>query len=93
VAEPVTQHEVDLVAEVMVPRLLSIAAVAEVLGCSPKTVRRRIAGGALRGVLEEGRLMVRGDELRDYIDGLQRPRNERPRRRRQPGDAYARLAA
>lgn len=84
---------VDLVAEVRVPVLVSIAQVAEILGRSPKTVRRRIAAGSLPAVIEHGQLMVRGDDLRGYIDGLQRPRNERPRRRRQGTEPYARLAS
>jgi excisionase family DNA binding protein len=63
----------DLVAALMVPRLLSIANAAQVLGCHPKTVRRRIADGSLPAVIEHGRQMVRGDELRSYIEGLDRP--------------------
>ena len=86
-------YEIDLIAEVRVPRLLSIAKVAEIVGRSPKTVRRRIDDGSLPAVVEHGQLMVRGDELRAYIDGLQRPRSERPRRRRQTTGPYARLAA
>src|SRR3954468_14741750 len=84
---------IDLIAEVRVPRLLSIATVAEIVGRSPRTVRRRIDDGSLPAVVEHGQLMVRGDDLRAYIDGLQRPRNERPRRRRYGTVPYARLAA
>ena len=83
---------IDLIAEVRVPRLLSIATVAEIVGRSPKTVRR-IDDGSLPAVVEHGQLMVRGDDLRAYIDGLQRPRNERSRRRRPGTEPYARLAA
>jgi Helix-turn-helix domain len=84
---------IDLIVEVRVPRLLSIATVAEIVGRSPKTVRRRIDDGSLPAVVEHGQLMVRGDDLRAYIDGLQSPRRERSRRRRQGAEPYARLAA
>lgn len=84
-------YEVDLIAEVRVPRLLSIAKVAEIVGRSPKTVRRRIDDGSLPAVVEHGQIMVRGDELRAYIDGLQRPRGEARRRRRLGAGSYARL--
>ena len=86
-------YEVDLIAEVRVPRLLSIATVAEIVGRSPKTVRRRIDDGSLPAVVEHGQLMVRGDDLRAYIDGLQRPGGQAPRRRRPAGSPYGRLAA
>ena len=89
----VSGYEVERIAEVRVPRLLSIAEVAEIVGRSPKTARRRISDGSLLAVVEHGQLMVRGDELRAYIDGLQRPRNGRPRLRRQTIEPYARLAA
>jgi hypothetical protein len=84
-------YEVDLIAEVCVPRLLSIAKVAEIVGRSPKTMRRRIDDGSLPAVVEHGQLMVHGDDLRAYIDGLQRPRGEAPRRRRRAASPYARL--
>jgi hypothetical protein len=60
----------DTVAALTVPALLSVATVARILDCSPQTVRRRIAAGELAAVTEHGRLMVRGDDLRAYIDGL-----------------------
>ena len=60
-------------AVVTVPALLSVARVAELLDCSPRTVRRRIADGTLPAVIEHGRLMVRGDELRAYVEALDRP--------------------
>jgi excisionase family DNA binding protein len=56
----------------MVPALLSVAHVAELLDCSPQTVRRRIADGSLPAVVDHGRVMVRGDDLRAYVDRLQR---------------------
>jgi hypothetical protein len=87
----VSAYEVDLIAEVRVPRLLSIAKVAEIVGRSPKTVRRRIDDGSLPAVVEHGQIMVRGDELRAYIDGLQRPRGEARRRGRRGASSYARL--
>jgi hypothetical protein len=64
-----------------VPALLSVARVAQMLDCSPRTVRRRIAEGALPAVIERERVMVRGDELRAYVDGLERPGATSPRRR------------
>lgn len=85
--------ELDLVVELRVPRLLDLVEAGAILGCSPRTVRRRIAKGLIPAVLEEGRLMVRGDELRAYIDSLTRPAGSTMRaRRRQPGSPYGRLA-
>lgn len=54
------------------PVLLSVARAGELLGCSVRTVRRRIADGSLPAVLEAERVMIRGDELRAYVDGLER---------------------
>ena len=54
-----------------VPALLTLASVADVLGCSTRTVRRRVDDGELRAVTEHGRTMVRGDDLRAYIDALE----------------------
>lgn len=51
-----------------VPRLLRVAKVAELLDCSPQTVRRRIADGSLPAVVERTRTMVRSDELREYLE-------------------------
>lgn len=56
-----------------IPMLMSVAKAAEALGCSPRTVRRRIADGSLPGVIEHGRVMVRADELHDHIERLDRP--------------------
>ena len=63
----------DRSAVVTVPALLSVATVAELLDCSPRTVRRRIAEHELPAVIEHGRVMVRGDELRAYVEALDRP--------------------
>ena len=63
----------DRSAVVTVPALLSVATVAELLDCSPRTVRRRIAERELPAVIDHGRLMVRGDELRAYVEALDRP--------------------
>jgi excisionase family DNA binding protein len=60
----------DITAAFTIPRLLSVARVAEVLGCSGPTVRRRITAGLLPAVTEGKQIKVRGDDLRDYIDGL-----------------------
>lgn len=62
----------DFPAALVVPQLLTIAQVGVVLGCSPDTVRRRIADGSLPGVVEHGRTKVRGDDLRAYVDALER---------------------
>jgi excisionase family DNA binding protein len=61
----------DVVAIATVPALLSIATVARILDCSPRTVRRRIAAGELPAVIDHGRVMIRADVLRAYIDGLE----------------------
>ena len=73
----------ERVAVTTVPLLFTLTGAAHVLGCSTRTVRRRIADGSLPAVLEHDRLMVRGDDLRDYVDGLTRPQGTpraRPRR-------------
>jgi excisionase family DNA binding protein len=74
--------EADVAAVVTVPALLSVATVARLLDCSPRTVRRRIAEDALPAVKEGDRVMIRGDELRSYVDGLGRVGAPRPRARR-----------
>jgi excisionase family DNA binding protein len=75
-------EELAPVAVLRVPALLSVATTARLLGCSPRTVRRRIAERSLPAVIEHGRIMVRGDELRDYIETLDRPGGGAVRRRR-----------
>ena len=80
----------DLPAVVTVPALLSVATVARVLDCSPRTVRRRIAERAIPAVLDHGgRVMIRGDELRAYVEGLERV-GDRPgrARTRQPATSF-----
>jgi excisionase family DNA binding protein len=62
----------DTPAVVAVPTLLSVSTVARILDCSPQTVRRRIAARDLPAVRDHGRLMVRGDDLRAYVDGMER---------------------
>lgn len=74
-------HELDVRAVVLVPVLLSVATVGRILDCSPRTVRRRIAAGELPAVIERDRTMVRGDELRAYIDQLERVGGPPPRHR------------
>ena len=69
-------------AVVTVPALLSVSTVAELLDCSPRTVRRRIETRVLPAVIEHGRLMVRGDELCTYIEALGRPGTPGRRRTR-----------
>jgi excisionase family DNA binding protein len=80
-------RELDDSLAAAVPVLLSVSSVSRILGCSPRTVRRRIASGELPAVIEHGRKKVRGDELRAYIDHLERvrarpsrPPSARPRR-------------
>jgi excisionase family DNA binding protein len=62
----------EVTAVVTVPALLSVATTARLLDCSTRTVRRRIADGELSAVHDHGRTMIRGDELRAYVDGLDR---------------------
>jgi hypothetical protein len=84
VGEPgtaVPPRALDTTAVLNVPALLSVATTAQILHCSPRTIRRRIASGALPAVIEHGRTMVRGDELRAYIDQLERVGRSPPRRR------------
>jgi excisionase family DNA binding protein len=73
--------ELERAAVVTVPVLLSIVHVAQLLDCSSRTVRRRVDEGSLPAVVDHGRLMVRGDDLRAYIDALERA-GRRPSRRR-----------
>jgi excisionase family DNA binding protein len=77
-----TDAEFERVAVLQVPALLSVATTARLLDCSPRTVRRRIAERSLPAVVDHGRVMVRADELREYIDALDRPGGVSARRRR-----------
>jgi excisionase family DNA binding protein len=71
------------------PALLTVAAAAKMLGCSTKTVRRRIDEGELAGVVEHGagrpRTMLRSEDVRGYVESLDRRGAPRPRARRAPG--------
>jgi hypothetical protein len=71
-AAEVTDPPPDTVAALYVTAVLSVANTGRMLDCSPRTVRRRIAEGVLPAVIENGRTMVRADELRAYIDSLER---------------------
>lgn len=71
----------DTPAVVTVPALLSIATVARLLDCSPRTVRRRIDASELVAHTDHGRLVVRGDDLRAYVDALERVGRSPGRRR------------
>jgi excisionase family DNA binding protein len=62
-------------------RLLTVGETAEYLRVSPRTVRRRIASRSLPAVIEHDRTMIRGDDLRDYIERLDRVGAARPRPR------------
>lgn len=75
-------HELEPAAVLRVPALLSVATTARLLDCSARTVRRRIEDGSLKAVDEHGRTMIRGDDLREYIEGLARV-GRVPSRRRQ----------
>jgi len=75
-------HELEPAAVLRVPALLSVATTARLLDCSPRTVRRRIAEGSLPALVDHGRTVVRADELREYIDRLQRVGPHPPQRRR-----------
>lgn len=72
--------------------LLSIARVAAVLDCSTWTVRRRIAASELPAIEDHGRLMVRGDDLCAYIEGLAAAGPLPPRRRQVRRRHYPRLS-
>ena len=80
--------ELEPAAVLRVPALLSVATAARLLDCSPRTVRRRIAERSLPAVIEHGRVMVRADELREYVDRLERVGAARPARRRRAGRTY-----
>jgi excisionase family DNA binding protein len=71
--------------QLTVPVLVTIPTAAKLLGCSARTVRRRIATGLLPAVIEGGQVKVRADELRRYIEALDRPCSSAPAgRRRRP---------
>ena len=74
-------QELEPAAVLRVPALLSVATTARLLDCSPRTVRRRIAEGSLPALVDHGRTLVRADELREYIDRLQRVGPHPPQRR------------
>jgi excisionase family DNA binding protein len=54
-----------------IPAVLSVNAVASHLGCSSRTVRRRITEGSLPAVLDHGRVVIRADELKAYVADLE----------------------
>jgi excisionase family DNA binding protein len=77
----------DTAARLEVPALLSVQTTARILDVSPRTIRRRIAEGVLPAVREHDRTMIRADELRDYVDRLERvgqTPGRRPRDRQRP---------
>jgi excisionase family DNA binding protein len=79
-----------------VPVLLTVAQAAKALSCSTTTVRRRLRDGSIPAVKDHGgRTVIRTDELRAYVEGLERygpmpgqRRTRAPRTRRSP---YPRL--
>jgi excisionase family DNA binding protein len=64
------------------PALLTVNDAAKRLGCHPKTIRRRIDAGLLPAVREQGRVMIRTDDLDRYIAHLGRTGAPAPLRRR-----------
>ena len=62
--------------------LLTVSSAARLLGCSTRTVRRRIAERKLPAVVEHGRTMLRSDELQSYVERLERLNAPAPGRRR-----------
>lgn len=54
------------------PSLLPLSEVAAKLGVTVRTVRRRIAAGALKGVIRSGKLWVRRADMVIYTDGAGR---------------------
>ena len=77
-----TDPPADTVARLEVPALLSVSTAAQLLDVSPRTIRRRIDDGTLPAVRDHDRTMIRADELRDYIDRLERVGQPPGRRRR-----------
>jgi len=71
----------DTIAVLQVPALLTVATTAQILDVSSRTVRRRIDDGTLPAVRDHDRTMIRADELRDYIDRLERIGQPSGRRR------------
>ena len=80
----------------MVRRLLSFAQVAEVLGVSTKTVRRRVEAGALPVVVDGGLRRVLEVDLEEYIAAHRRApvvrsqpasKRSRPRRYESPASS------
>jgi excisionase family DNA binding protein len=71
-----------------VTQLFTVARAAELLSCSSRTVRRRIADGSLPAVLEHDRTVIRADDLAAYLDSLQPVRPPHPRRRRAPARTF-----
>ena len=67
------------------PTLVTVGQAARLLGCHPKTVRRRIEAGVLSAVHEQGRVLLRAEELHGYVESLGRAGSSPPaRRRRRP---------
>ena len=50
--------------------------------CHPKTVRRRIDNGVISAVREQGRVLLRTEEIDNYISNLGRAGSSPPARRR-----------
>lgn len=70
------------------PALMTLVAAAKQLGCHPKTIRRRIDDGSLPAVVDHGRPMIRADDLRAYVERLDREAGAPARRRARPRRDY-----
>jgi excisionase family DNA binding protein len=51
------------------PRLLTLADATEVLNCSVKTLRRRIAAGELPAIRDGRMVRIHPDDLRRFVQG------------------------
>jgi excisionase family DNA binding protein len=67
------------------PELMTVNEVAKALGRHPTTVRRRITDGAIPAIREGERVVVRADDLRAYVERLQRIAGKSPARPRRQG--------
>jgi excisionase family DNA binding protein len=61
--------------------LMTVKDAAKLLGCHPKTVRRRIEAGVLPAVREQDRVVIRADDLDNYITRLGHTGAHSPQRR------------
>ncbi len=68
-----------------VQSLITVGQAAQRLSCHPKTIRRRIDAGVFSAVHEQGRVLLRAEEIDSYIENLGCAGSSPPsRRRRRP---------